>query len=507
MPEQPIYGEEPPPPPPPPTGSKLTVAIAGAGTGKVTGGDGFTAITCSSGNVGTCSADYDADTSITLTATEADANSKFDNGWTGCDSTSGTNGNICKLNMPATDKTVTATFTASTAPTTHTITSSVVGGNGTIAPLGPQTINHNATASFTVTPDAEYTPSVIGCSGTLSSSTYTTAPVTADCDVIATFTLTPTPGTKARYDFNADGQSEILWQNTTTGDIVIWAIDRSSLKYTSRDLVEKRIPSAWQILAVEDFDGDGKSDILWENTNNYAVYIWFMNSLTAHGAGARPDTYWINPGTGSPSPRLWQIEGFGDFNKDGVADILWRNTESGDVAIWLMSVNGILDQYLVEPAPVADWQFKAIGDFDGDSKADVLWQGTNGDVSVWLMKDKGTSPDKATVGVISSDWQFKAAGDFNGDGKADVLWQNTNGDLVIWSMNGSQNPTKKPIEEKIPSDWQFRATGDYDGDGTADILWQNANGDLAVWTMKDSASNQKIYADKEIPSQWQVIGR
>ena len=41
---------------------------------------------------------------------------------------------------------------ASFAINTYTVTPSVSGGNGTIAPNTPQTVNYNATPSFTLTP-------------------------------------------------------------------------------------------------------------------------------------------------------------------------------------------------------------------------------------------------------------------------------------------------------------------------------------------------------------------
>ena len=30
----------------------------------------------------------------------------------------------------------------------------------------------------------------------------------------------------------------------------------------------------------------------------------------------------------------WQVQGVGDYNRDGFADILWRNATSGDVTAW-----------------------------------------------------------------------------------------------------------------------------------------------------------------------------
>jgi len=71
-----------------------------------------------------------------------------------------------------------ATFTVTPAP----------GAHGSMTPSTPQTVAEDETLDFTVTPDPDYAiDSVSGCGGSLSGSTYTTAPVTADCTVTATF--------------------------------------------------------------------------------------------------------------------------------------------------------------------------------------------------------------------------------------------------------------------------------------------------------------------------------
>jgi hypothetical protein len=72
-----------------------------------------------------------------------------------------------------------------------TVTPSVSGGNGTISPNSPQTVNYGGTLSFTLNPDPGYVAGAIGgtCDGTLSGNTFTTAAVTGDCTVVATFRL------------------------------------------------------------------------------------------------------------------------------------------------------------------------------------------------------------------------------------------------------------------------------------------------------------------------------
>ena len=82
-------------------------------------------------------------------------------------------------------------ISASFAIDQHTVTPSVVGGNGTIDPATPQLVDFAATPSFTLTPDARYhIDEVTGaCGGGLAGNVYTTAAVSADCDVVAHFAI------------------------------------------------------------------------------------------------------------------------------------------------------------------------------------------------------------------------------------------------------------------------------------------------------------------------------
>ncbi len=75
------------------------------------------------------------------------------------------------------------------AGTTHVVTPQA-GAGGSLTPGTPQTVPHGATVGFTATPAAGHLiGTVTGCGGTLAGSQYTTAPVTADCTVSASFTL------------------------------------------------------------------------------------------------------------------------------------------------------------------------------------------------------------------------------------------------------------------------------------------------------------------------------
>ena len=186
----------------------------------------------------------------------------------------------------------------------------------------------------------------------------------------------------------------------------------------------------------DDFNSDGKSDILWRSTANGDAFLWNSNGS---GGFTFQDLGVVDPS--------YQAAGVGDFNGDGEADVLWRNPTSGDAFLWNSNGSGGFtgqDLGVVDPS----YQVAGVGDFNGDGKADVLWRNTtNGDAFLWNSNGSGgfTGQD---LGVVNLGYQVASVGDFNGDGKADILWRNpTNGDAFLWNSNGSGGFTNQDLGE------------------------------------------------------------
>ncbi|MBF0494995.1 MAG: C10 family peptidase [Deltaproteobacteria bacterium] len=272
-------------------------------------------------------------------------------------------------------------------------------------------------------------------------------------------------GTPIRYDFDGNGQSDMLWYNSSTGQSVAWLMNGTSI--ASYGKINTVSDLNWKIQGVGDFNGDGKADILWRNEATGQVWMYLMNGASIASQGS----------VGTVDDLSWQIQGVADFNGDGKADILWRNVANGDVYIWLM--NGMIPSSKSSVGAVGnlDWQIQGVGDFDGDGKADILWRNVaNGDVYIWLMN--GMIPSsKSSVGAVGNlDWQIQGVGDFDGDGKADILWRNVaDGEVYIWLMNGMTPSSKSSVGVVGDLNWKIQGIGDFNGDGKADILWRNSS--------------------------------
>ncbi len=221
-----------------------------------------------------------------------------------------------------------------------------------------------------------------------------------------------------------------------------------------------------------DINGDGTADLVWRDTSSGAVALWFMNGTNIFSSGF--------PGGISAE---WQIAAVGDVNADGKADVIWQDTTSGLVAIWLMNGPTITSVGFPGSTPTA-WVIAGIGDLNGNGTADLVWRNTStGEVAIWLMN--GTTMASAGFpGGMSLDWQFGQVGDANGDGKADVIWHNrTNGGVAIWLMNGL-TITSVGFPGSTPTAWVIAGIGDLNGNGTADLVWRNTStGEVAIWLM------------------------
>jgi Calx-beta domain-containing protein/VCBS repeat protein len=266
-------------------------------------------------------------------------------------------------------------------------------------------------------------------------------------------------------DFNADGHSDLMWQNDT-GEGAIWWMNGISV-------IGGGSPgnpgSSWHVKGTGDFNGDARSDILWQNSSGEVV-IWEMNGTSVIGGGSLG-----NPGTS------WHAISTGYFNADGFSDVLWQN-DNGAVAIWEMAGTTIIGGGVLAANPGTSWHAKGAGDFNGDGLSDILWQNDNGAVAIWEMS--GTTPigGGAVAANPGPAWHVVSTGDFNGDGHSDILYQNSNGDVAIWDMSGTAIVGGGEVANP-GTGWRAVTTGDYNSDGNSDILLQNSNGQAAIWLL------------------------
>jgi hypothetical protein len=293
---------------------------------------------------------------------------------------------------------------------------------------------------------------------------------------IGAYEMQPAGGTittHAEFDFNGDGKSDVLWRNKRTGANAIW-------KSASSDTLQSMAGIAdlnWEIVGADDFNGDGKSDVLWRNKSTGANAVWYSGSEGSAQA------------LKGVTDLAWKIVGTGDFNGDGKADVLWHNNRTGANAIW-KSGNYSTQQAMTRVTNLA-WQIVRTGDFDGDGKSDVVWRNNRtGANTIW--KSANSSMTLATRSVTDLAWKIVGAGDFNGDGKADVLWRNNRtGANAIWKSGSYNAPQAMTAVTNLA--WQIVATGDFNGDGRSDVLWRNkSTGAGVIWKSASAGTSQSI---------------
>jgi hypothetical protein len=311
-------------------------------------------------------------------------------------------------------------------------------------------------------------------------------------------------------DFNGDGHSDLLFGNSGPNASVFtnWlGQPKGSLTDNSANLFAF-LPPEWKVAGTGDFNGDGRDDILWGNTGDEASV--FTNWLGQESGGLLDNSSNLY----AFLPSEWQVAGTGDFNGDGRDDVLWQNT--GDVSVftnWLGQSNGSLADNSANFFSFleAEWHIAATGDFNGDGRDDILWQRDGGAFTNWLGKSNGGFTDNSAnfFAFLGAGWTVAGAGDFNGDGRDDILWKNSSGDYTNWlgQANGSFVDNSANFWANPGAQFRLEAIGDYNGDGRDDVVWGHQNGGLftnwlgqANGNLIDNSANFFAF----VPPAWQI---
>lgn len=256
-------------------------------------------------------------------------------------------------------------------------------------------------------------------------------------------------------DFDGDGKSDVLWYGRgQRRDQIYFGKGTASFLHPWPDPVVDGIFTP----VAGDFDGDQRDDIFW------------------YGAGMRPDfMWWSNGGKDSTFDETYMAEGTaggiydvhaGDFDGDGVHDLLFQQRTTGRSRIlwgsrsrrWAMTQV----KHEVDVVPV-------IGDFNGDGRDDILFYST---LSMFLPSHFYWSDGDRTF-TSRAQYMFggfvAAAGDFDGDGVDDILWYTPGGghdSVAYYNRNGAATGVAHPQNA-----YAAPLVADYNGDGRADIFW------------------------------------
>ncbi len=253
---------------------------------------------------------------------------------------------------------------------------------------------------------------------------------------------------KSVADFNGDGHSDILVQHTDGTLFVMITESAVSPVQVSVALSDSpgSVPAGWTVKGANDSNGDGTADVLAINDTTAQTWIYITNSDGVSFDSAASDS----PVT---IPSGWFVVGAGDFNGDGRNDLVVENSvphaANGTYQLWVFITNadGISFSSTASGSPAAvppDWEYVAGGEFTPDTvSGDYMVQKVAGGAGEGMLYVYATNADGVSYNASASalsvtlpaGFEVEALADFNADGIADTLVHETSTGLLYVYLN------------------------------------------------------------------------
>jgi hypothetical protein len=147
-------------------------------------------------------------------------------------------------------------------------------------------------------------------------------------------------------DLDGDGSPDLLWQHQERGELYAWFMDgfvqRRGASLDPKGVLDNR----WQVQGVDDLNADGQVDILWRHSATGDLYVWLMNG-TSRLSGA-----YLSPST--VANLSWRLAKVADFDGDRKPDLLWHHKTTGELYFWFLDGLVVKGGGYLSPSRFAD---------------------------------------------------------------------------------------------------------------------------------------------------------
>ena len=295
----------------------------------------------------------------------------------------------------------------------------------------------------------------------------------------------------ALSDIDGDGKLDIVVPNSGDHTVSVYRNIGSPGDLRIESFAERVDFSTGNLplsVAIGDWDGDGRPDIVTANHDDNSVSVLrnlsTPGSLTTRSFAPRVDF------AAGPHPHSVVI---GDLDGDGKPDLAVANYGNLTVSVFRnTSTAGAItaDSFSTQVVFGGGGVDLAVGDLDGDGKLDLAVANWPGQL-VSLLRNTST-PGEITPGSFAEPFDLHLAGnahsvaitDLNGDGKPDLaVVTEMSSTLALFenlSTPGILNASSFGVRVDFSTGWNAVgiAAGDLSGDGKPDLVFCNAYDDV-----------------------------
>jgi len=280
------------------------------------------------------------------------------------------------------------------------------------------------------------------------------------------------PTTMQTGDFNGDGVLDLAVANTFSNDVSI-LLGQGDGTFQTQQLYNPGLILVGQLpqaLAIGDLNGDGQLDLVTANSTLAVNPPHSVSVLLGRGDGSFQENRGFAAGD-APAPLA-----VADFNGDGRLDVIVPNVGSNDISVLLGLADGTFQSQ--QRFTVGDTPSSAVvGDFNGDGRLDLAVPNsgtTSRSISILLGIGDGTFQADRQTAAGFSPWGL-ISGDFNQDGHLDLAAVNRataaqGGDnlSIFFGRGDGSFELRAPYAVGVSP--QAVTTADLNGDGVLDLI-------------------------------------